>query len=119
MPKKGKTMNTDAPAADQAAAAAPAAPPKPALETQNGVTKPAEGTKTRKVWDTANTISAEKKRPALRDEVMTALLADGMSKGTIATQYGRWCTFYGVDKASRAAARAAEKPATPAAPPAT
>lgn len=109
-----------APAAEAKPAKEPKAP-KPERLVQNGVTRPAEGTKTARVWDIADSISAAKGRPALREEVMAAGEAEGLNRGTIATQYARWTEFFGVSKADRAAARQAEKPQpepTPAAEPA-
>lgn len=103
--------------AEGAPAAAPAAPAKPKLESRNGVSRPAAGSKTAEVWAIADRISAEKKRPALREEVMEAGEAAKLNRGTIATQYARWTEFFGVTKEQRAAARDAEKPA-PATPPA-
>ena len=104
-------------AAEGAPAAAPAAPVKPKLESRNGVSRPAAGSKTAEVWTIADRISAEKKRPALREEVMAAGEAAKLNRGTIATQYARWTEFFGVTKEQRAAARDAEKP-VPATPPA-
>ena len=52
------------------AAAAPEAPPKPPKVVQNGVTRPAAGTKTARVWEIADEISAAAGRAALREEVM-------------------------------------------------
>ena len=103
-----------APAAPPAAAPAPAAPAKPKLEQRNGVSRPAAGSKTAQVWDIADKISAEAKRPALREEVMSAGEKAGLNRGTIATQYARWTEFFGVTKEQRSAAREAAKPATPA-----
>lgn len=82
---------------------------KPKLLSQNGVTQPSEGTKTRRVWDIATEISTSVNRPALRDEVMAQGEKEGLSKGTIATQYGKWCQFYGVSVEQRKAARAINK----------
>jgi hypothetical protein len=89
------------------------------MPSANGVTMPGDGTKTRRVWEIADGISSANSRPALRDEVMEAGLAEGLSKGTLATQYGKWCTYYGVDKATKADVRkqlkAEAAPAEPAA----
>lgn len=79
-------------------------------EQANGVTKPAEGTKTRQVWDTADAISAEIGRPALMAEVREKL-GEGVNKATISTQYNKWCTFYGVTAEQRKEARAEIKAA--------
>lgn len=110
---EAETGSAEAPTAE-AEAPKPEKAPKPKLEEQNGVTQPAEGTKTRRVWDIANDISGEKGRPALRDEVMERALAEGMNRGTIATQYGKWCTFYGVSVDARKSVRAENREATEA-----
>lgn len=91
-----------------------AKPARAKNETQNGVSKPASGTKTGRVWEIADEISALKQRPALREEVMAACEEEGMNRGTIATQYARWTQFYGVTKEDRQTAREAEKPQKPA-----
>lgn len=67
-------------------------------DRKNGVTKPEAGTKTGRVWELCDEISAREKRPALRGELLEAGLAEGMSKGTLATQYGKWCTYHGVSQ---------------------
>lgn len=106
-------------AATEEGSAAPAAEEKekkPKVERlqRNGVTRPADGTKTAAVWDIADAISAEKRRPALREEVMERGEASGLNKGTIATQYARWTEYNGVTKEQRTAARESLKPAKPA-----
>ena len=85
---------------------APAKAERVKLVEQNGVSQPQEGTKTRRVWDIATELSTALGRPALRDEVMEKALAEGMNRGTIATQYGKWCTFYNVSTEARKAVRA-------------
>lgn len=97
-------------------AEAPKVVEKPALMKQNGVTQPAAGTKTRRVWDIATEISQKAGRAALRDEVMAQGESEGLSKGTIATQYGKWCTYYGVSVEQRKAVRAELRPAPEDAP---
>lgn len=101
------------------AVATEAKAPKVQREKRNGVTRPSPGTMTGRVWDIADEISRSTKRPALRDEVMKRGLAEGIAKGTVATQYGRWCTFYEVTAAARSSARSAEKEAAAAAAAAT
>lgn len=93
----------------------PSKTPRPPLAEANGVKRPAAGGKTAIVWETCDAISAEKKRPALRAEVMDALKAQGLSPGTIATQYGKWCVFYGVDAKARQEVKANKKAAAAAA----
>jgi hypothetical protein len=87
-------------AADDAKAAAKAAkeaakPAKVAPVSQNGVTRPTRGV-TLKVWEAADKISAEKKAPADRKEVVAACADDVPEVGTIHTQYGRWRKFHGL-----------------------
>lgn len=101
-----KFMPVFAPA-DADGGIAPVVPEK-VVDKKNGMTRPAENTKTRQVWDIADQISAKEQRPALRSEVMEACLAVGMNQGTIATQYGRWCAYYGVDVAAKRELRAKE-----------
>lgn len=99
------------------AAGAPKAT-KPPKDIQNGVTKPA-GEKTGRVWAIADEISRLNKRPATRKEVIDAGEAEGLSKGTLATQYGHWQKYHGVvtEKPAKAAktqetAAAAGEPAS-------
>lgn len=109
------TTETQAPAQTPAATPAAEKPAKPQLAKQNGITRPGGG-QTGKVWDIADAISAEQKRPALRKEVMEKGKADGVNPATIATQYGRWRKFFGLGKEAKAveAAPAAEGTAAPA-----
>lgn len=74
--------------------------PREALPEQNGVTRPAAGTKTGKVWDIADALSKKHGRPATRGEVMEVAKAQDVNEATVATQYQRWRTFNGVEKAA-------------------
>ena len=142
-------IKSDAPAAPTAATEAPAAPttpvegaapakaekpakevkPKIVRETQNGQTKPAEGTLTRKLWDIIDKISADTKAPATRKAVMEAAAAATPPFNTAmsASLYSHWRKFHGLTgtaapgrtaKAEAPAAPVAEgtAPAAPAAP---
>lgn len=71
---------------------------------QNGVTRPAEGTKTGQVWDTADSMSAELGRPVLSAELVERL-GDEFNKATVSTQYAMWCTFHGVTAEQRRSIR--------------
>ena len=73
---------------------------KPVRPTQNGVTRPAPGTKTGRVWEIADELSAEKGEPAGRAEVLAAYEAEGGNSATGATQYGRWKKFHGLTRAN-------------------
>lgn len=66
--------------------------------TQNGIVRPADGTKTGDVWKYADAISGETKKPATRADVLAACEKAGINAATAATQYGRWCKFNGIAK---------------------
>lgn len=70
---------------------------------QNGVTRPKDGTKTGRVWEIADELSAQQGSPAPRGDVMKAGEAEGLNPATIATQYGRWRKFHGLGRVTRAA----------------
>ena len=107
--KPAKTAKTSAPKP-------PKAPkePKQKIEraTANGITKPKDGSQTGKVWDIADAISAKKKAPADRAEVMEQAVAAGVNEATVATQYQRWRTFNGVQR-TPAAPKAPKAPKAP------
>lgn len=101
------------PAAAPPAAAAPAKPPKepkapkPPKEpkskrvhelqpNQNGITRPVAGTKTGRVWELCDQISANTGKPAERKDVIAAGTAEGLNVATITTQHGRWRDFHGL-----------------------
>lgn len=124
-PKAPKAeTNTDT----TAAAAAPAAPkepkaPKVVRETQNGQTKPAEGTKTGRLWAIIDEISAQKGEPAPRKDVLERAEKEGFNLAMAASLYAHWRKFHGLvgraapGKAAPVAAADAGA-ATPPAPPA-
>lgn len=107
--------------------------PKPAKaaaverEVQNDVTRPGPNTKTGRVWEIFDKLSTD--APAARSAVMEAAKKEGIPEATVATQYQRLRTFYGitersartaapvekVGKAKKAAAKAAKAPAKKAA----
>lgn len=108
-------MNDETQIAETAAPAPAAEKVAPApKDTKNGVTRPKLGTKTGRVWEIADYLSAQAQRPALREEVLASGEAEGLTKGTIATQYARWTRYYDVTKDARKSARDAMKPPTPA-----
>ena len=61
-------------------------------------TKPGSGTKTRRVWDIADEITARNRRSALRQEVISAAQKEGLNPNTASTQYGRWARFNGLSR---------------------
>ena len=93
----------------------------------NGVTRPADGTSTARIWQIADEISAKAKAPASRADVLKVAEAEGLNTATCATQYGRWRVFNGLkgvdiqgkpkaDPATAADPAAQGVPAAPAAP---
>lgn len=91
--------------------------PKVEREKQNGQTKPAEGTLTRKLWDVIDAISAKNGAPAARKEVMEAAVAGGFNPAMSASLYSHWRKFHGLIGASAPGrppkAEAPEAPAVP------
>lgn len=71
---------------------------KPAVErvNQNGVTRPAAGTKTGTVWDIADKLSAKAGEPAVRASVIEEAAKSNIPKATVSTQYQRWRKFHGL-----------------------
>jgi len=63
---------------------------------QNGVTRPAGGGKCQFVWDIADKLSEKLKRPALRDEVLDAVVKarPDSSVAMIGTNYSLWVRFH-------------------------
>ena len=82
-------------------AATPEVHKKVAVVTQPTAEKAAQ------IWEVASAISQANQRPALLNEVIAKIEADGLEigHGTIGAQYTRWCTFYGVTKEMRKALR--------------
>ena len=62
----------------------------------NGVTRPAPGTSTARIWEIADELSAAAKAPASRADVLKVAEAEGLNTATCATQYGRWRVFHGL-----------------------
>jgi hypothetical protein len=63
---------------------------------QNGITRPEPGTKTGRVWEICDQISANTGKPADRKDVLEAGEAEGLNDATITTQHGRWREFHGL-----------------------
>lgn len=83
---------------------------------QNGITRPKAGTVVGGIWDFCDAKSAELGRPVKRGEVMEPLVKDGLNEATIATQYGRWRKFHGLQRTDEVkAAESAEREAAKAA----
>lgn len=65
---------------------------------QNGVSRPKVGTATERVWAIADALSTAAGKAVERKPVLDAAVAEGINPATAATQYGRWCKFFGVVK---------------------
>ena len=104
-----KAADKEAKAAEKKAAAEAKAQARKSV-SQNGVARPMSG-KTLQLWEIADSLSAQKKAPAERKEVIDAAIAAGIEPGTANTQFGRWRKFHGL------AAERTAKPAAPAVPP--
>ncbi len=105
------------------APAAPAPKPEAVKDTQNDVTRPMKEGNTLRIWQIADEISKKLKRPALRAEVMEKANELEIPVSTCATQYQRWRTYNGLERAAPAPkaekapkAPAAKAPAAPKAP---
>lgn len=83
---------------------------KPARLRKNGQTRPEAGTKTGKIWDIADRITAETNVVATKEEVWAEYQTkvDGPAEATVATQYGRWVIFHGYQEQVKAARKAAK-----------
>lgn len=78
---------------------------------QNGVSRPKVGTATERVWAIADSLSTAAGKAVERKPVLDAAVAEGINPATAATQYGRWCKFYGVKHAP--AEKAPKEPKAP------
>lgn len=67
-----------------------------AANTANGVTRPRPGTTGHRVWEIADTISAETKAPATFAEVKNAGAEEDIPTGTVSGNYAKWREFYGL-----------------------
>lgn len=118
--KPSKTAAPPPPKADKPPKAPKEAKPKIERVTANGVTRPKDGSLTGKVWDIADKITAGKPKGehASRTEVMADAEKAGINEATVATQYQRWRTFFGVPKAGPKVKepKAPKPPKAPAAP---
>lgn len=93
------------------------APEQKVVDKKNGVKRPDSGSVTGKLWDIADRISTELKRPAPRKDVVTAYMKEvpNANEATANTQYARWVTYHGASDVLRkmrqdeTAARSAEK----------
>jgi hypothetical protein len=77
-------------AAKEAAKAAKARP------EQNGVKERTAGTKTGRVWEICNTVSARLGQPAPVKDVLEAAAAEGLHPTTTRCQYAHWKKYHGL-----------------------
>lgn len=75
-------------------------------DTQNGVTRPKAGTKTGRIWEIADSLSAQEGAPVARKKVLEAAMAEDINAATAATQYGRWRKYHGLGAEPKAEAPA-------------
>ena len=73
-----------------------AAAPKPEKIQAHGVTRPADGTSTGRVWAISDELSKAAGKPIERKAVMEKGVSEGLNPATIATQYGKWRVFNGL-----------------------
>ncbi|QBQ71141.1 hypothetical protein S0112_001 [Shewanella phage S0112] len=74
----------------------PAKEPK-VKDIQNGVPRPGAGTKTGRIWEIADALSAELKKPVGRKLVLEQAAKEDINAATAATQYGRWRKYNGLE----------------------
>lgn len=82
---------------------------KPERPSQNGVTRPGEGTATGRIWEIADELSAQANEPAKRGDVLKVAEEEGLNAATAATQYGRWRKFHGLGRYSKKEEEAADE----------
>jgi hypothetical protein len=68
-----------------------------AKDQANGVTRPGAGTKTGRIWEIADGMSAELGKPVGRKAVLEAATGEDINAATAATQYGRWRKYNGLE----------------------
>jgi hypothetical protein len=87
------------------------AAPKAAKDTNNGVTRPKEGSETRKVWDFADKLKT-------RADVLAACAKAKINPATATTQFGKWRKYNGLEgrSAKPVAPKKAAKKKAPKAP---
>lgn len=85
------------------------ATPTKEVDKQNGISRPKSGTKTGRVWEIADELSAATNAPATRKDVLVKTTAESINSATAATQYGRWRKYHGLG------AEPKDEPATTAA----
>lgn len=77
-------------------------------DVQNGVARPKPGTKTGRIWEIADELSAQLGHPVPRKKVLEVAISENMNPATAATQYGRWRRYHGLGAETVATATAEE-----------
>jgi membrane protein involved in colicin uptake len=83
-------------AAAKAKAEVAATKTKVVMPSNNGITRPKDGSKTGQVWAIADALSKAKKGPVAIAELQPECAKAGLNDATTRTQYARWKTFNGV-----------------------
>ena len=65
---------------------------------KNGVSRPNPGSKTGRIWEISDHLSAKTNQPAKRADVLAAAEKEEINKSTAMTQYGQWRKFHGLAK---------------------
>ena len=81
---------------DAAKAARKAAREAKKQPSQNGITRRGPGTKTGRVWEICDSISAELRQPTPAANVMKQAAAEGLHPTTTRCQYAAWKKFHGL-----------------------
>lgn len=81
--------------------------PKVELVVQNGISRPAAGSKTARIWDISDELSTAAGAPAKRKDVIAKAITEDLNAATAATQYGRWRKFFGLGAEEKETAVAA------------
>lgn len=73
-------------------------------DIQNGIARPKPGTKTGRIWEIADELSAQLGHPVPRKKVLEVAISENMNPATAATQYGRWRKYHGLGAETEATA---------------
>lgn len=73
---------------------------KKEVDSQNGVTRPKEGSKSRAIWDVADSLAKEGEETPTAKKVMEHLGED-YNQATVNTQVGRWRQYHGLVKSRK------------------
>lgn len=77
-------------------------------DIQNGIARPKPGTKTGRIWEIADELSAQLGHPVPRRKVLEVAINENMNPATAATQYGRWRKYHGLGAETEVTAEAEE-----------